>query len=435
MADLDNKDRANLIKDMALEFLAGARDSIIINMRFMDVALNKLPVRERENLRGVASDGAFFYYDPEYILNLAREDVNLIARSYLHSVFHSIFNHSYEYETKDTTLWDLACDIAIESMIMELNVGAFTLKDDDRRSMRLLGLRKNVKILTAQRIYRHFVINGLSSDDAREYTELFRRDLHIYFGPSEDFEISLDEWKKISERIKTDLQSFSKNSNQSESLIKNLVEAQKEKTDYKKLLTRFTEISEESSVNDDEFDYIYYSYGIHEYGNIPLIEPLEYKDVKKIRDFAIVIDTSASCQGDIVKRFLNETYKILKSTENFFKKINIHIIQCDQEVRSDTKINCDEDFKEFIERGKLIGYGGTDFRPAFEYVDGLIEKREFNNLRGMIYFTDGYGIYPVKAPEYDTMFVFLSEDERMPEVPWWGIRVVLESDDLPKEED
>ena len=30
---------------------------------------------------------------------------------------------------------------------------------------------------------------------------------------------------------------------------------------------------------------------------------------------------------------------------------------------------------------------GTDFRPAFEYVEELRQNREFTDLKGMIYFT------------------------------------------------
>ncbi|HCM92963.1 MAG TPA: hypothetical protein DIS78_10410, partial [Lachnospiraceae bacterium] len=88
------------------------------------------------------------------------------------------------------------------------------------------------------------------------------------------------------------------------------------------------------------------------------------------------------------------------------------------------------DFDDFIKKGRLTGYGGTDFRPAFDYVDALIEDKEFENFKGLIYFTDGYGIYPGKAPDYDTMFVFVRQDLKRPEVPWWGIRVEIDADEV-----
>ena len=51
---------------------------------------------------------------------------------------------------------------------------------------------------------------------------------------------------------------------------------------------------EDMRVNDDEFDYVYYTYGLSLYGNLPLVEPLEYKDVNKIKEFVVAIDTSAA---------------------------------------------------------------------------------------------------------------------------------------------
>ena len=73
-------------------------------------------------------------------------------------------------------------------------------------------------------------------------------------------------------------------------------------------------------INDDEYDYIFYTYGLRQYKNMPLIEPLEYKEVKRIREFVIAIDTSGSTSGELVQRFMQKTYNILKiHGELFFK--------------------------------------------------------------------------------------------------------------------
>ena len=39
------------------------------------------------------------------------------------------------------------------------------------------------------------------------------------------------------------------------------------------------------------------------YGNMPLIEPQESREVKKVEEFVIAIDTSMSCSGELVKHF------------------------------------------------------------------------------------------------------------------------------------
>lgn len=187
-------------------------------------------------------------------------------------------------------------------------------------------------------------------------------------------------------------------------------------------------------VNDEEFDHIFYTYGLSTYGNMPLVEPLEYQESHKIKDFVIAIDTSASCRGATVQAFLKKTYNIMQESENFFSKINVHIIQCDSQVQQDVKITERKDFDAFLKNGKLTGFGSTDFRPVFEYVDELVRAGEFEDLKGLLYFTDGYGIYPEQMPSYEAAFIFLKEDDSAPKVPPWAIRIVLNEEELEGEE-
>ena len=74
--------------------------------------------------------------------------------------------------------------------------------------------------------------------------------------------------------------------------------------------------------------------------------------------------------------------------------------------------------------------GGTDFRPVFGYVDQLIRQHEFKHLKGMIYFTDGYGTFPERKPDYTTAFVFLQDEYNNLNVPPWAIRLILEKDEI-----
>ena len=329
--------------------------------------------------------------------------------------------------------WDLATDIAVEHTIVDMGLHLTELPSDDLLQNRLALLRKQAGGLTAEKLYRHFRIEEPSEKAVQEWYRLCHYDEHIYWDRREELELSQAEWRRISERIKADLKSFSRDRNNAESIEQNLKEATRERYDYTDFLRKFMVMGETVQVNDDEFDYIYYTYGLQTYGNLPLVEPLEYKDSNKIRDFVIALDTSASCRGEIVQAFLQKTYNILQNGENFFTKINVHILQCDSEVRQDTKITGREAFDDFLAHGKLTGFGSTDFRPVFDYVEKLREKQEFDNLKGLLYFTDGYGIYPERMPDYDVAFVFLHEDENAPKVPPWAIRIVLDEEALEEE--
>lgn len=252
-------------------------------------------------------------------------------------------------------------------------------------------------------------------------------------GESEQEKLK-DKWKDLSERILVDLQTSSKEwGEKSDTMLQGVKKINRDKYDYTTFLRKFATMREDIQINPEEFDYVYYTFGMERYGNIPLIEPLEYKEVKKVRDFVIAIDTSGSCAGEVVQKFLDKTYSLFTQQENFFKKINLHIIQCDAQIQSDVKITSKTEFDDYVRDLEFKGFGGTDFRPVFEYVNQLIEQKEFDDLKGLIYFTDGNGTYPKKRPPYETAFVFVDDDEFEYEVPSWAMKLVLETSDIMEE--
>ena len=60
----------------------------------------------------------------------------------------------------------------------------------------------------------------------------------------------------------------------------------------------------------------------------------------------------------------------------------------------------------------------------------LRRQKALTNLKGLIYFTDGYGVFPKKKPDYHIVFVFLDEEYNNPNVPAWAIRLVLQKDEI-----
>ena len=240
------------------------------------------------------------------------------------------------------------------------------------------------------------------------------------------------DWEEISKQIEMNLETFSKEwGDEAGSFIASLRVANTKRYDYSEFLRRFTMLSEEMKINDDEYDYVFYTYGLELYGNMPLVEPLEYKETQRIRDFVICIDTSESCQGDLVKRFVEHTFNIIKKQEDFAHAVNIHVIQCDAKVQADTKITDLRDIDDFMDGFFIRGLGGTDFRPAFAYVEDLRNAGELSDMKGLIYFTDGLGQYPEAAPDYDTAFVFMDSGERtLPSVPPWAMKVVIDEEGI-----
>ena len=243
--------------------------------------------------------------------------------------------------------------------------------------------------------------------------------------PSREQQVS--EWRDVASALAVNLQTYAKARGETLSgLVDELEQASHEPVDYSEFLRQFAVPGEVMRLSDDEFDYVYYTYGIDLYGNVPLIEPLEYREEKRVREFVIAIDTSGSVQGEIVRDFVNATFDILKSTESFHSKVHVRILQCDTKVRSEDVITSLDELRDWGRSMKLLGGGGTDFRPVFRHVDALIEAGEFSNMVGLVYFTDGWGEYPDYMPAYRTAFAFYDDDFRPDTVPPWAIQVVLD---------
>ena len=457
---------------LAREVLDLARSTLLVHLRFLDLALSRFtPVSYPGTL---ATDGQKLFYDVYYLLNAYRQEQNRPVRDYLHMVLHCVFHHLFTGPGIDRRCWDLACDIAVEAAIRDLDLPCAACRRDRTQEETLAALAEQVHPLTAEKLYRHLLDQNLRPDQIAQLRQPFLADDHrawylpVKGGSSaggegqepppeggipardkqgrggssarrkQDPRSGTEErkelekaWKEISRRIQVDLETASRRHGlDAGSLVQSLRPVTREHYDYADFLRRYMSLGEVVQVNNDEFDYIFYTYGLSLYGNMPLVEPLEYKEVRRIREFVVAIDTSGSVSGDLVQRFVTKTYNILRQQENFFTKINLHIIQCDAQIQEDAHITCQRDFEDYLAHMELHGFGGTDFRPVFQYVDQLIRDGAFTNLRGMIYFTDGAGIFPERKPDYDAAFVFVGDEGLDPDVPVWAIKLVLQSEEI-----
>lgn len=431
------------MNEIGQKILQGARNELYLQMRFLDLALSSLNyVMDTENY-GLGCDGSYLYFDPKYLAELYRRDRIRINRAYLHNVFHCIFRHLWKQGEREKRLWDLSCDIAAEHLLDSLLHRCIRFPKTAFRSNYYANLEKQLKVLTAEKLYRFFTENPLKEYELRKLEKEFRIDDHRRWPktpendqdpPGAVIEQQNRKWQEIAEKMQTELETFSKEASHGESALnEELAVENRERYDYKDFLRKFAVLREEMQVDPDSFDYVFYHYGLSLYKNMPLIEPQEFREAFKIEEFVIVIDTSMSCSGELVKTFLEQTYHILAETESFFRKVHIRILQCDEMVQSDVKITDQEELKNYMEHFQIVGNGGTDFQPAFAYVQELVEQREFSHLKGMIYFTDGYGEYPKKRPPYETAFVFLEEDYTDRRVPPWAMKLILEKETLEEE--
>ncbi len=437
---------------IAAEILQMSKNKLLVNLRFMDRALHQFRIVPKpEATPFTASDGNVYLYDPGHILKAYMLDENLPIRNFLHTVLHCVFKHFFVGTLVDQKMWDLACDIAVESTINDLELNYLNISKAKEQIQFFNLFKKKVQTITAEKIYSYFLDEKLSGDLVERLSLLFKGDDHVLWylteeqkkklglsvGPADhavlpgERMLFLLNWTDIALRMQTELEMFVKiRGTEAGLLTQNLREVNRERYDYTEFLKKFAVRGEVMKLDPDEFDYNFYTYGLQLYGNMPLIEPLEYREVKRIREFVIAIDTSGSTSGELVQTFVQKTYNILKSTESFFTRINLHIIQCDTVIQEDVKITTQAEFDDYLKRMKLHGLGGTDFRPVFGYVNAMVDNGEFENLKGLIYFTDGYGVFPQKKPPYDTAFVFIEESYNNYDVPSWAMKLVLREEEI-----
>lgn len=431
--------------ELCSRILYQARSELYVNMRFLDVALSSLGFEADWNRNGLAVDGAVIFYGPDYLLSRYRKGRVLVNRAYLHMLFHCLFCHMYTRKGREKELWDLACDISMESVIDGLYQKCVHVPQSALRRETYLRIGKMLAegekqkngrspVLTAGRVYRALQSMKLPERRLAQLREEFFVDSHDLWENESDPQMAMarqNQWDDRRQRMQTERETGAMEPEEGEDPLSELLETEnRERYDYRQFLRRFSLLREEVQVDPDSFDYTFYTYGLSLYGNMPLIEPLETREVSRIEEFVIVIDTSMSCSGELVRRFLEETWDVLSESESYFRQIRIHIIQCDDQVQSDVRITDSGQLASYMEQFEIVGGGGTDFRPAFEYVNRLRAQGELSQLRGLIYFTDGKGIYPVQAPPYAVAFVFVEGMFDSDSVPPWAMKVVLEEEDI-----
>ena len=469
-------DQAKARHQLATKILSHIKGEILISLRFLDFALSYLSENEEHNdYIDFGTNGKVLLFSDHYVINQYYAYPKQLNRMYLHTLLHAMFRHPISLKFRNKKLWDLCCDISVENIIDDLNRSMFTNDQQRQREKVYRELESEIKakfnaaVLSSEYIYP--ILLNKKEKTILELTQLFYRDDHTLWarnppstGKSADGEedngdhaknhgqgesvasdgeshISSDLlremneiWTDIMGRMITDLQTYSKaiGSEHAELLVK-LQIATRRRYNYKDFLRKYMVYREVMKESLDEFDLIYYTYGLSNYSNMPLIDSNEYRDQQVLEEFVIAIDTSGSVFFSEVQRFLEAMYSIIQQNITH-RRVNLHVIQADNSIHSHHVIHDKKDFALFIENFILRGGGGTSFIPVFNTIDQLILSGQLRNLKGMFYFTDGFGDFPVNPPPYDSVFVFFSEFYNIYNVPFWAKKLVLTKEDFIDEE-
>lgn len=374
--------------------LQNCRNELYLDFPYLAGAFASLEYEADSRIATIGTDGEKIYFNPAFLLKEYTKAPAAVRRGYLHILLHCLYLHIFMMPDKRTDEWNRECDSFVEELIDKF------VQESAGRSLK----KRNM--------------------DGREIPDNSFDD-HTVWNRSTDQASGGRKTKEKWERIlaytsQNKAGTQSRAGTQTTDRREELDEIYRSRYDYRKFLKQFCRMREEVELDTESFDYIFYSFGMEHYGNIPLIEPLEYKEVNRLEELVIAIDTSGSCSRETVQRFLEETYAILSEKENFFSRMKVYIVQCDCFIQKVDVIHSKEEWKEYSRKVTVQGRGGTDFRPVFELIRQEKERKELKDLKALIYFTDGDGIYPKQKPDYETAFVFLERTDKMKLVPAWA---------------
>lgn len=100
------------------KILNSVRTELYLSMRFMGPALGSLGFAMDLSTRTVGTDAVYIRFNPTYLLQTYIERPEILNRTYMHMLMHCLFRHMFSAKQhEDAQLWDLCCDIAVESVV------------------------------------------------------------------------------------------------------------------------------------------------------------------------------------------------------------------------------------------------------------------------------------------------------------------------------
>ena len=413
------------------EILSVARDRICRAHPYLAAALARLRPCSDEALATAATDGARLCCNPAWLRGRFLEDESAVNCLLLHALSHCLLGHIYAVKDDDPPSVHLACDLQVDFLLSDRMPEFCTFCADERFQTlkQRFGWMEELRELA----------NALGKDayvrDHREEIErLIALDEHALWQKAREEERircagggegDSEGWRRMARGLRTGTGGSGIGSGTA-SLQQKATLGAAGRAEFATYLYKYASLRENARDDPDSFQTALYLYG-REVCGAPLIEPLEYREERRIDTLVIAIDTSGSCTRGLTQRFLELTRDVLCSEGLFFRRFNLRILQCDVQVQRDDCITNMRAFERYIDDLTIVGGGGTDFRPVFQRIDEHIASGALRGLKGMLYFSDGRGIFPSKPPAYEVTFAFLKHRFDDIDVPNWVRRLVIDA--------
>lgn len=402
--------------------LTKARTQLILDKPFLGNLVLRLPLKAADSwCRTSATDAKSFYYNPSFINKLDNHQVKFVL---IHEALHCALTHFARRKNRDKHKWDLACDFAINPLLIEegfhppIDVPIFRRYlgmiaeeiypmiddniDSEPMDQHLYDDNSNdEENLSGEGMREDSVVDGRTLDSSNNNYNTNNTTLRGNNGLAQKPKpLTPDEAQQLSAKWQKNLASSAQLAHQAGKLdgeIAKLVDFfLQPQISWRSLLAQYV-----TSLARDDYSYSRPSRRSGE----AILPSLRSNQI----DITIAIDTSGSISQDEIDEFVSEVSAIKSNIRS-----SITLIACDNKVSTKLMWHY-EPWDELKFPASLAGGGGTNFNPVFDYIN----QQDAQN-RILIYFTDGKGVFPEFEPNYPVVWLIKGKST----VPW-GSRIQL----------
>ena len=352
---------------------------------FYASVLYQMPMVEKSSLPTMATDGKSIFYNAEFTDALSEAELDGVK---VHEAYHRILKHHLRMGKRDAELWNIACDYAINPIIIQ---SGLVLPEGALIDAKFKGM-------SAEKIYDLLKQDqgddgngggGSGQPQPQEWGNVEDQG----GGMSED-QIKSEE-ATINAQVVMAVNSMKTEAGKLPANIKEIIdEMKRSQIDWKDVLRRFVG-------GDQPEGYSYRRPNRRQWYLNEVVTPVSNKI--GCGDIVVGIDTSGSVSSIELSHFLGELNAIAESSG----AESVTIITCDYDVQGVVRYEKGDQIEDIVCKGR----GGTRVMPVFDYI------AENNiNVDNFIYFTDmGIGDYPEHDVGYPILWV--SSDMRGEEAP------------------
>ena len=351
------------------------------------------PIIESQSIDTAATDGKNILINNKFFSSLNSSEQNAVM---LHEVLHLALLHVFRMNNRNSEVWNIAADIVVNDLI-DLNTsftlpkGAIRDKSFRKKSVEYVyeQLIKNKKKLKLLKLHNPDLLsNKINETKCKQIDENEQHEIETYWKDNIQVLQKSAEINKDKGSIPGGL----------EAEIATVLEPE---VDWRTALWKFVA---KTPSDFDEYDRRFFYRGLY-------LEGLESESI----NVSVCIDTSGSVSDRLLEQFMGELKGILRSYPH---------VKCDL-FYADWSLNGPYEIDSIEGVPKVIGRGGTSFKPFFNYIKK--NNDHFNSNKALIYLTDGFGDFP-KDASAPTMWIVCKDGLETNQFPFGEvIRISTES--------